>query len=172
MKNNLKAFTLGVSLSMMLIGAYALALSIPNLFNAGEPINASKMNANFTAVKTAVDALEQKVSKLESSTKGPTDKGVIRAFVTASGAGAINNQYNSTGGNITISNDATGKYQVSIPGVNYNFREWATVINATSDNDTYCKAQSNDNNKVAVGCYNLTDGSSQNSSFTMIVLNK
>jgi hypothetical protein len=58
MKTNLKSFALGASLTLGLLGVYALAMSIPNGFTAGDVISAAKMNANFTAVKTAVDALE------------------------------------------------------------------------------------------------------------------
>jgi hypothetical protein len=57
MKTNLKSFALGASLALGLLGVYALAVSIPNVFSSGDVISAAKMNANFTAVKTAVDTL-------------------------------------------------------------------------------------------------------------------
>ena len=58
MKTNLKSFALGACLTLSLLGVYALAVSIPNIFAGGEVISAAKMNANFSSVKTAVDALE------------------------------------------------------------------------------------------------------------------
>jgi hypothetical protein len=58
MKTNLKSFALGASLALGLLGVYALAVNIPNSFTAGDVISAAKMNANFTATKTAIDVLE------------------------------------------------------------------------------------------------------------------
>jgi hypothetical protein len=59
-KLNLKSFALGVSVAISALGIYALALSIPNTFSAGTSISSGQVNANFAAVKTAVDALEAK----------------------------------------------------------------------------------------------------------------
>jgi hypothetical protein len=59
-KLNLKSFTLGVSVAISALGIYALAMSIPNTFSAGASISSGQVNANFAAVKTAVDALEAK----------------------------------------------------------------------------------------------------------------
>lgn len=53
---NLKYFALGAAI--VAAGLGAMAVTIPNTFNAGDVISASGINANFTAVKTAVDALE------------------------------------------------------------------------------------------------------------------
>jgi hypothetical protein len=55
---NLKSFTLGVASTMGVLGAIAFAVSIPNAFSSGEVISAAKMNANFAALKTAIDTLE------------------------------------------------------------------------------------------------------------------
>jgi hypothetical protein len=69
MKTNLKSFALGASLTLGLLGVYALAVSVPNIFASGDVISAAKMNANFAALKTATDALEAKVATLESLKK-------------------------------------------------------------------------------------------------------
>jgi hypothetical protein len=57
-KINLKSFALGASCSLGLLGMYALAVSIPNSFTAGDVVSAAKMNANFAAVKASIDTLE------------------------------------------------------------------------------------------------------------------
>ena len=40
------------------IAVIAYAVTIPNIFNNGDPISSSQMNLNFTAVKNAIDVLE------------------------------------------------------------------------------------------------------------------
>lgn len=67
LKINLKSFALGASLTFGLLGVYSLAVSIPNVFAPGDLITAEKMNANFTALKTATNTLEAKTTTLEAA---------------------------------------------------------------------------------------------------------
>jgi hypothetical protein len=67
LKINLKSFALGASLTLGLFGVYGLAVAIPNIFAPGDLITAEKMNANFTALKTATNALEAKTTTLETA---------------------------------------------------------------------------------------------------------
>jgi hypothetical protein len=53
---NLKYFALGAAI--VAVGLGAMAVTIPNTFSSGQVISAAQVNANFTALKTAVDALE------------------------------------------------------------------------------------------------------------------
>ena len=46
---------------------YAGSVSIPNSFTAGEPAVAAEVNANFDAVKTAVDDNDSRIAALEAS---------------------------------------------------------------------------------------------------------
>jgi hypothetical protein len=64
MKNNIKAFVIGGFVASSL---GALAVNIPNSFSAGTPIKASDVNANFGSLKTAVDSLEGKTTKMVQS---------------------------------------------------------------------------------------------------------
>jgi cystathionine beta-lyase/cystathionine gamma-synthase len=147
-----------------------LAVSVPNIFTAGTPIKAADVNTNFGNLKTAVDALEAKVASLETKGDG-TAKGTLRAFVIATGAAAISNQYSATGGTITVTSASTGAYSVTIPGVNYFFRDHPTTVTPLTDGIRECTVRSNGDNKVTVTCYSDT-GSLQNSSFTLMVFNK
>ncbi len=61
---NLKYFVLGAAI--VAAGLSALAVTIPNSFSSGQVISAAGLNANFAALKTAVDALETKVTALEA----------------------------------------------------------------------------------------------------------
>ena len=67
MQKNIRSFIIGGFVASSL---GALAVNIPNTFNAGQPIKASEINANFSALKTAVDALEVSPLKLPASLEG------------------------------------------------------------------------------------------------------
>lgn len=82
MKTNLKSFALGASLTLGLLGVYALAVSLPNLFASGDVISAAKMNANFAAVKSAVDSLEAGIPGIDFTTINKTSINVRGAPVT------------------------------------------------------------------------------------------
>jgi hypothetical protein len=104
MKTNLKSFALGASLTLGLLGVYALAVSIPNIFAGGEVISAAKMNANFLAVKTAVDTLETGVPGIDFATINQTSINVRGAPVTlatvtisAPGPGFVNVHFDGQG---------------------------------------------------------------------------
>jgi outer membrane murein-binding lipoprotein Lpp len=152
-------------------GLSALAISIPNAFTAGSTIKASDINTNFTALKTATDALEAKVATLEANAKGPTSKGSLRAFVIANGAAAISNQYSSTGGNITVTSTGTGVYAVAIPGLSFFYRDHPAVVTPLSDGNNVCYPASYGTTSANVRCYDDT-GAPANTSFSLLVFNK
>ena len=57
--NNLRAMVTGFAFTVL---GVALAVTIPNAFTSGQVVSSAQVNANFTALKTAVDALESKKS--------------------------------------------------------------------------------------------------------------
>jgi hypothetical protein len=176
MKTNLKSFALGASLTLGLLGVYALAVSIPNPFTAGDVISAAKMNANFDAVKTAVDALEAKVVTLDSKTASletfknaaPTAKGSLRAFALVSADGTVNNQFSSTGGTVTVAKTGVGRYEVTIPGINFFFSTNPAIVSAVNDGRA-CKTSSIGGNQLVV-CFDLA-GAAADSIFNTVVFN-
>lgn len=70
--------TLAVALSAALTGltgaATAAEVTIPNTFTAGTEARASEVNANFTAVKAAVDDNHDRISTLENDLSDATDE--------------------------------------------------------------------------------------------------
>jgi len=80
----------GSNLQYFLIGAFVvasglsvLAVTIPNTFTAGSPIKAAEVNANFSALKNAVDPLESFKAKLSST---PCASGQAMSGVGADGS--------------------------------------------------------------------------------------
>jgi hypothetical protein len=66
-KVGLKITAITIFLSVSIFSS-ADSLTIPNTFSSGSTTNASDMNANFSAVKTAVDDNDQRITALENAT--------------------------------------------------------------------------------------------------------
>jgi hypothetical protein len=81
-KTNLRNFVTG-----LVVGAlgFALALTIPNTFTSGSPISSSAVNANFAAVKTAVDALEATITGKQARVTGTCSSNQAVQSVAADG---------------------------------------------------------------------------------------
>ncbi len=56
-----RAVGIGVAL---LVPTVAVALTIPNTFNSGEPLSSADLNENFNAVRLEVESLEARVEEL------------------------------------------------------------------------------------------------------------
>jgi Chaperone of endosialidase len=116
---NLKNLVLGFTLGSF--GLAALAVSIPNNFTAGTPISSSQVNANFTALKTAIDTLQTSSvgfgAKLtgSASTEGisvsnaGTGVGIkgVSSSPTLGVAGVLGVNDNTTGQVVGVSGQAT-----------------------------------------------------------------
>ncbi len=106
---------------------YASSVTIPNTFTAGTPAVAAQVNANFAAVKTAVDDNDTRITALESAA-GPTSQGQVRGYVFFSGAGAVGNSFMTTGGTPTVTRTAVGDYTITWPGEAFLFSSDPTAI--------------------------------------------
>jgi len=60
-------FLLSLVIAGIAIFAYASTVTIPNTFTSGTTISSSQMNANFTAVKTAVDDNDSRITAVNSA---------------------------------------------------------------------------------------------------------
>ncbi|RIH88437.1 tail fiber domain-containing protein [Calidithermus roseus] len=63
--NNLKYFFVGAF--VVASGLWVLAVTIPNAFAPGTPIKSAEVNANFSALKSAVDPLQAFTAKLSTT---------------------------------------------------------------------------------------------------------
>tara|TARA_B110000977_G_C10782156_1_gene379033 strand:+ start:23 stop:625 length:603 start_codon:yes stop_codon:yes gene_type:complete len=79
MVSNSHSLKLTMALTMAVVMAssqtLASALTVPNSFTSGTATSASDMNANFTAVKAAVDDNNTRISSLEGATSSSSFKG-------------------------------------------------------------------------------------------------
>jgi hypothetical protein len=82
MGKNIKSFIIGGVLASSL-GALA-AVNIPNTFSAGTPIKASEINANFTSLKAALEALQTTPLTLPTKLEGtnPTTANALLTVTT------------------------------------------------------------------------------------------
>lgn len=116
--SNLKFFLLGAFL--VASGLWAMAVTIPNNFSAGEVVSAAKLNANFAALKTAVDALEAKPAP-PTVAAAPADDRFAVMYVNGSGTqtlavrgdGSIRDQSDLA---LTVTKLSTGVYCIKAPG--------------------------------------------------------
>ncbi|WP_299427505.1 hypothetical protein [uncultured Meiothermus sp.] len=141
--SNLKFFFLGVAL--VATGLWAMAVTIPNTFSAGEVLSAAKINANFAALKTAVDALEATVTGKQNRVTGNCAAGDTIRSINADGSVTCGTStrasawISSTGNVITsspgvtwvITKVGTGLYCIQTsPNVLSNYRPIVATINA------------------------------------------
>jgi hypothetical protein len=175
LKINLKSFALGASLTLGLLGVYALAVTIPTIFAAGDVISAAKMNANFAALEAEINALKSKNLEFEAfKNAAPTAKGTVRAFAAVSFSGTVLNQYSSAGGTITVTKAAAqaGIYSVVIPGIGFKINEDTVLITAVNTTQTVCSVNELSNQDgISVTC-NKLDGTPTNASFNFAIFNR
>ena len=70
----MKPYNLILTLIFTSSSAYATDVTIPNSFSSGTTTSAAEMNANFTAVKSAVDDNDSRITTLESSVSAPASQ--------------------------------------------------------------------------------------------------
>jgi hypothetical protein len=69
MSNPFRAASISLALATIALTATAGDVTIPNTFTAGTPAKAADVNANFSAVATAVNASAQDIATLQTTTK-------------------------------------------------------------------------------------------------------
>ena len=83
----MKLYNLIFTLIITSSSAYATGLTIPNAFSSGTTTSAAEMNANFTAVKSAVDDNDSRINTLESSVSAAASQFMGFSSGTTDGAG-------------------------------------------------------------------------------------
>ena len=85
----MKPYNLILTLIFTSSSAFATDVTIPNSFSSGTTTSAAEMNANFTAVKSAVDDNDSRITALEGSVSAPASQFMGFSSGTTDGAGGL-----------------------------------------------------------------------------------
>ncbi|HEY8154201.1 MAG TPA: hypothetical protein VII72_08755 [Myxococcota bacterium] len=100
----------------MAVASSALA-AVPYTFANGQPADATQVNANFNALVTAIDALNDRVAALESSTPaslvGTYDYFEVKTDVDSLGANSYGIAGGGSSGTVVLNADGTGSINVT-----------------------------------------------------------
>ena len=108
---------LTIAFSLVTVISYAAVL-IPNTFTAGTTISASQVNANFDALKTAVDSKQDRPALGSFPTTSAGQVAWAHISCPSSGGGCwVVNSYNPTGGAVSATSYGTGIGGVTFTGM-------------------------------------------------------
>ncbi len=144
------------------IGLWALAVTLPHTFASGDEIKSAEMNANFTALKNAVDALEAKMDGLA------TKQGYVRAHVFVLADGTVKTAYTTDGATVTVTKGGTGYYTIELVGENLII--WDDPMQVTPVTDGVACRATTSGGKARVNCKALS-GAAQDATFWITIFN-
>ncbi len=166
----IKYLVLGALLAS--IGLWALAVTLPHTFNSGDEIKSAEMNANFQALKAAVDALESKLAAVSAGMRALPSASGKAAYVWVYSSGTADTYYNfnSAGGTITATKTGTGKYSVTIPGFGKAGNVQVTAYGGAGPHcGVLAWGASGSDGRVHVRCFDAA-GNLVDSAFTLFAL--
>lgn len=118
---NLRRFKwYGIGFLLAFMGA-ATAVTVPNIFSAGTTISSSQVNANFTALVTAVTSLEQKGVGFDSFQNA--SPGATGTFVTV----GVNDVAMKSLGTVAVSAPSAGFIIATLAGSVTYFGDGKTI---------------------------------------------
>ena len=170
-----KYFVLGALLATM--GLWGLAVTLPHAFNSGDEIKSAEMNANFQALKNAVDALEAKLSAVQASKKALSSKTGQLGYALVFRNGAVNSVYSfmSNGNTPSVTKlPGNGLYKVTFPGFYLpgGHVQLTTFVQTSAEQDNICAIKTWGANYINVQCVDSDAGNGipQDTGFTILVL--
>jgi len=171
---------LALGLFLGTVGLWGLAVTLPHTFAPGDELKSAEMNANFQALRDAVNALEAKLAAVEAGMLAlPSQQGKLAyVFVTSDGTADADYQFNSAGGAITARKALRGYYEVTIPNLALNptgDHGGNVQVTAYGGTAVVCKVfrwitpDPGTDTTVEVYCYD-TAGARANSAFTLLAV--
>jgi hypothetical protein len=120
MENRMLKFNLIIG-SLLLSAAAHAQVTVPNTFQPASPAKASEVNANFTALATAINSLATRVAKLEGTVLAADLVGTYS--LRGLGVESNNNHvaHYTYSGTITLQADGTVSFTMSQNGHQANF---------------------------------------------------
>jgi len=85
----MKLFSLIFTLIITCSSVFATTVTIPNSFSSGTATNAAQMNANFSAVKAAVDDNDSRITTLQSSNNAAASQFMGFSSATPQGSSGL-----------------------------------------------------------------------------------
>lgn len=155
--------------------AFGASITTPNTFQAGTVISASDVNQNFTTLTTGVNAVDTRVTTLETKAL-PSANAVMAYAGTSVGDGALTRSFNSSGGTNVLAGTG-GLYTVTLGGIDCNAAapgSGIAVSQAAGASGISCRVNGDWNNvgadcRIFIGCFN-TAGSSVATPFSLIYM--
>lgn len=163
----------------LLFSNQAYAVELPNNFQPNTPASAAEVNANFIALKNAIDSLESKLNNIGNSSLPLPSKSGRLGYAAITSSGEINpnfTSYNSSGGSIIATQNSSGNYTVIFEGVAALDAVESPVIlvsNSSILETVSCSAVVADMEEtdvtIDVICYDLS-GAGENVAFNILVI--
>jgi len=85
----MKLFSLIFTLIITCSSVFATTVTIPNSFSSGTATNAAQMNANFTAVKAAIDDNDSRITTLQNSNNAAASQFMGFSSATPQGSSGL-----------------------------------------------------------------------------------
>ena len=157
---------------IVLLGLWAVAVTVPNAFHEGDVVSSAKVNENFQALADAVTALEAKLSEVQAAQKAlPSSAGVLAyAYVIEGAPSYISHAFNSTGGAVSATRESTGKYRVTFENLDLSQGSlMLAVVDATKAQICTNSPITSSTDTVTINCFNY-DGNAVDTAFYITVV--
>ena len=157
------------------VAVWALALTafllmgmrIPYSFTPGSTISSAEMNANFDAVKDAIDLLEKDVADLRVRSRFP---GRVVGMARVTWGGYLVKSWMENGETPIVTHWDTGEYMINWPGEDVNLNKRVMFATTVGYNTGYTNVRTAGNVRQ-VFTYNK-DGELFNQDFWVILLSE
>ncbi|GEM90652.1 hypothetical protein [Oceanithermus desulfurans] len=158
---------------IVLLGLWAVALTVPHTFREGDVISSAKINEDFQTLADAVTVLEAKLSAVQAAQKAlPSNAGVLAYAYVDNNAPANNLYYafNSTGGNVSVTYEATGTYRVTFENLDLSqVSLMLAVVDSTKPQICTNSPIASSTDTVTINCFNY-DGTATDTAFYITIV--
>ena len=155
---------------LVLLGLWAVAVTVPNAFQEGDVVSSSKVNENFQALADAVSALEAKLSEVAAAQKALPSQSGLLAYLRVTDDGTPVAPFNPSGGDVTVNKTGDGTYEVTFE--NLDLHNVMLITTTFSGFNELCRATrvANQDNVAQITCLDTGTQAAANASFYLAVI--